>query len=131
MTTMLVAPCGINCGVCMAYQRGKNTCPGCRGNDAGKPPTRVRCAIKLCRERAEKPFCFSCAGFPCARLRTMDKRYREKYRISLIGNLEAIRDHGIRKFIVAEKTKWICPDCGASLCVHRLLCPACGRSRAV
>jgi hypothetical protein len=26
----LIAPCGMNCGVCMAYLREKNKCPGCR-----------------------------------------------------------------------------------------------------
>jgi hypothetical protein len=26
----LVAPCGMNCGICRAYLREKNKCPGCR-----------------------------------------------------------------------------------------------------
>lgn len=38
----LIAPCGMNCSICMAYLREKNKCPGCRGNDIDKPITRVK-----------------------------------------------------------------------------------------
>ncbi len=31
----IIAPCGMNCSICMAYLRGKNKCPGCRGIDDG------------------------------------------------------------------------------------------------
>ena len=44
----LIAPCGMNCGICMAYLREKNKCPGCRGDDTNKPVTRVGCKIKNC-----------------------------------------------------------------------------------
>jgi hypothetical protein len=38
----------MNCGICQAYLREKNNCPGCRGDDTNKPITRVRCKIKNC-----------------------------------------------------------------------------------
>jgi len=27
---ILIAPCGMNCGACIAFMRDKNNCPGCR-----------------------------------------------------------------------------------------------------
>ncbi len=33
MDVSLIAPCGMNCGICLAYLRTKNVCPGCRVND--------------------------------------------------------------------------------------------------
>lgn len=125
----LIAPCGINCGVCYAYLREKNKCPGCRGEDDDKPVTRVRCGIKTCdvfhREKME--FCFHCADFPCAVLKHLDKRYREKYKTSVIANLDSIRDYGIGPFLQAEKVKWTCADCGGAICVHKGYCCKCGR----
>lgn len=35
--TLLIAPCGINCGVCNAYLRVRNKCQGCRIDDINKP----------------------------------------------------------------------------------------------
>lgn len=35
----LIAPCGINCGICLAFLRDKNTCMGCREFDVNKPDT--------------------------------------------------------------------------------------------
>ena len=48
LNEILIAPCGMNCCVCMAYLREKNKCPGCRGTDVNKPITRVRCKLKTC-----------------------------------------------------------------------------------
>ena len=34
MKSELIAPCGMNCGICYGYLREKNKCPGCRKRDA-------------------------------------------------------------------------------------------------
>ena len=66
-------------------------------------------------------------GFPCAGLKQPDRRYRTKYGMSMIENLEAIKESGIRKFIQKEKKRWTCPECGGTICIHRPQCPSCGR----
>ena len=34
----LIAPCGMNCGICVGHLREKNRCAGCNSDDdAGKP----------------------------------------------------------------------------------------------
>ena len=124
-----IAPCGINCGLCRAFLRSRNRCPGCRGDDGGKPKTRVGCKIKTCSERRRDggDFCAGCARLPCERLRNLDKRYRLKYGMSMIENLQSIAADGLASFLEREKRKWTCPGCGATICVHEAACLVCGR----
>jgi hypothetical protein len=127
-----IAPCGMDCALCMAFLREKNTCPGCNGPDEGKSFSCVACRIKTCKEPKSRSvrFCFTCTQFPCARLKHLDKRYRTKYGMSMIENLENIRENGIRKFVAGERIRWKCPACNAALCVHRKNCIYCGHARA-
>jgi len=127
----LIAPCGMDCGICMAYLREKNKCPGCHGSDENKSPSCVRCRIKNCANLRKKRtrFCFDCDRFPCDRLKHLDKRYRTKYAMSMIENLEDIRSLGIRQFVRNEKIRWACSECGGIICVHRWCCYKCGKKR--
>jgi len=124
-----IAPCGMNCSICRAYLRAKNPCPGCRGTDNHKPVTRLRCKIKNCElfQDGNAEFCFSCAKYPCEDLQHLDKRYRSKYRMSMIENLEEIKKSGITKFLENETVRWTCPACGGSICVHTGSCVNCLR----
>jgi hypothetical protein len=128
---LLIAPCGMNCGICRAYLREKNKCTGCRGIDANKPLTCVKCKIKNCKvfQKGKVKFCFKCQNFPCDNLKHLDKRYRTKYNMSMIKNLESIKKLGIRKFIRNEKLKWACIECGGIICVHKGYCVDCGRRK--
>lgn len=126
--TALLAPCGMNCRLCRAYIRDKKACPGCRGEDRFKSKMCALCRIKNCENRAqsEAMYCFSCDSFPCDKLKHLDKRYRTKYGMSMIDNLENIRKFGIRNFIRNEKGKWTCPECGELMSVHKPYCLSCG-----
>jgi hypothetical protein len=115
ITQNLIAPCGMNCGICKAYLRQRNSCHGCHGAQENKPTTRVNCRMRVCEKRSGK-FCCHCPEFPCEKLRNFDKRYRTKYGMSEIENLEYIRDNGIREFVAAERKKWI-SETGV-FCVH-------------
>lgn len=124
----MIAPCGINCGTCIAFLRnGRNRCPGCRYEAPDKPKTRVSCKIKNCEylPNAGSGFCSDCHLFPCARMKQIDKRYRTKYKTSLIRNLGAIKETGIRSYLEAETRRWSCPVCGAVVSVHRESCLKC------
>jgi len=128
----MIASCGMDCALCIAHVREKKPCNGCEGSDAGKPRHCVECAIKLCEKRpGEARFCFACEGFPCARLAHLDKRYRTKYGMSMIENLESIRARGLESFVANEAVRWACPGCGELICVHRDTCLSCGRVRTV
>jgi|GEM_PF-177345 len=125
----LIAPCGMNCSICMAYLREKNKCPGCRLFNAEKPVTRARCKIKNCEifKNGGAEFCFECEDFPCQRLKRLDKRYRTKYNMSMIENLENIKRGGIEKFLENENVRWTCSECGGTICVHKGYCYSCGK----
>ena len=132
MQTQLIAPCGMNCALCVSYQFYENdynklgfhksTCPGCILR--GKHCTFM---AKSC-ERVGKGlvrFCFECPDYPCLRLKSLDKRYREKYNMSMIENLEAIKTNGMESFLKSQKEKWRCPVCKGVICCHHNLCLAC------
>ena len=114
MKSSLIAPCGMNCGLCLHYLRADNKCPGCsRGRKVNGGY--VKCAIKLCKER-QGEYCFNCDKFPCDRLKRMDKRYQEKYEMSEIANLETIKEKGMESLLKQEEEKWVNSD--GTYCVH-------------
>jgi hypothetical protein len=95
----LVAPCGMNCGTCSSYLAGIRDvkklgvrmpyCRGCR-------PRSKSCTFlkKICRllNEGTVTFCYECPEFPCERLVALDKRYRERYHMSMLENLACIKD---------------------------------------
>jgi len=130
ITAFLIAPCGMNCGVCSAHLRKNKPCPGCNGDDSEKTSTHcVTCRIRNCENLKETKsgLCMECAQFPCARIQHIDKRYRTKYGMSMIENLETIQSLGMNTFVKGERSRWTCSKCGGRLCVHKGICVNCGR----
>lgn len=125
---MIIAPCGINCSLCRSYVRDRQPCVGCRGGDGNKSNACLTCPIMNCMKLAagNHQFCFTCVNFPCPELANLDRRYRTKYGISAIANLQRIQDVGVKRFLVEENIKWICPECGSRLCMHKPECANCG-----
>jgi hypothetical protein len=124
----LIAPCGMNCSVCMAFLREKNKCTGCRGSDLNKPKTRVNCKIKNCDslKRNNSKFCYECNKFPCEVLAHLDKRYQSNYHMSMIENLKNIQQIGLDDFLKNEQARWTCSNCGGTIFVHTARCSDCG-----
>ncbi len=125
----LIAPCGMNCGTCMAYLRNKNTCHGCRVYSNDKAVSVRRCIITKCEylARTTSKFCYDCEKYPCRRMKQLDKRYRTKYRTSFIENLSMIKEKGISNFLVFESKRRTCQKCGSIISVHRDSCTSCSR----
>lgn len=117
-----IAPCGMNCALCMAFQREKNHCDGCRGSNENKPKSCVSCIIVNCKYLPESGFCFGCEKYPCRRLKQLDKRYRTKYNMSMLENLKMINDDGIEKFLQRENIRWKCDKCGGLIDIHHGHC---------
>ncbi|MDD5185190.1 MAG: DUF3795 domain-containing protein [Paludibacter sp.] len=127
MDARTIAPCGMNCGICLAYLRTRNTCGGCWGDNKQKIGHCSACVIKNCDflEQTDSKFCYECSKYPCLRLKQLDKRYRLKYHMSMIENLETIKNSGLDRFLEMEHDRWLCPDCGGTVCVHRGFCLKC------
>ncbi len=133
LNSVLIAPCGINCGLCIGFQREKNSCAGCKTSLGKKPISCTNCFIKNCEgiAKSKMGFCFECNNFPCKRIKNLDKRYKVKYGLSVIENLNIIKTLGVNKFIKLEKEKWKCKECGAILCAHRDYCVKCGNQKTI
>ena len=128
LTARHIAPCGMNSALCLAYVRDRKSCPGCRGEDSQKPLHCVNCSIRRCDGLREKEgaFCNVCGKFPCKRLKQLDKRYREKYGMSMVDNLMQIHAEGMDAFLAGQVSKWSCASCGGFKCAHRGYCIKCG-----
>jgi hypothetical protein len=126
----LIAPCGMNCGTCIAYLRDKNKCPSCRVYSADKAISIQRCIIPKCvhLDKTESKFCYECEKYPCKRIKQLDKRYRTRYKTSFIENLTMIKEKGIQKFLVFESKRRTCSNCGSILSVHRDYCLTCSKN---
>ncbi|MFC1921326.1 DUF3795 domain-containing protein [Chloroflexota bacterium] len=133
MEETLIAPCGMNCAICSGYLSMKNDvkskglgmpyCAGCRPRDKKCAFIKKKCDLVL---NAKVQYCYECDDFPCKNLEHLDKRYSELYRMSMVENLEYIRDNGVDKFLDKEEEKWRCPECGETICCHNGICFSCG-----
>ena len=45
--------------------------------------------------------------------------------MSMIENLESIKEQGMEQFLIQEEEKWKCPKCGGTICCHNGLCLNC------
>ena len=115
-----LAPCGMNCELCHSFQNKKKNCPGCRRRS-------TNCVITRCDKR--KLYCFECSQYPCRRLRQLDERYRTHYNMSMIDNLEFIKEYGENAFLQQQQEKFQCPDCGKLQTVHYEGCIYCKQQK--
>jgi hypothetical protein len=122
----LVAPCGIDCGLCIAFQRRKHPCPGCSRLDGKTHATKTACKLRKCETRRGRLCSSRCPSYPCTRLKRLDQRYRTRYGASMLENLTAIEERGVRAFVVSERERWPCAACGSLRCVHQGSCATCG-----
>jgi hypothetical protein len=58
-------------------------------------------------------------------LKDLDERYRTKYHLSMIENLNYIKENGIEQFLTKEEHKWKCETCDELICCHNGLCLNC------
>jgi hypothetical protein len=123
----MLAPCGMNCSVCYAHLRKKNTCQGCRGQEECQSLYCRRCKIRNCAISRGIDFCSDCASFPCTAIKQIDKRYRLRYQVSLIENAIRVKTVGIEQVLLEEKQRWMCTGCGGVISLHDRACSVCGK----
>lgn len=131
----LLAPCGMDCGVCSAYlayanqiprKRGEVIhCEGCRARGKHCAYLKGHC-VRLASGQVN--FCFECPKYPCERLKHLDERYRKRYTMSLIENLELIKKAGVQALIENQQARYNCPTCGQLRSVHNQRCFACEKA---
>ncbi len=112
----LVAPCGIDCGICELYTckdnaqlynallaRGipkeKIPCPGCRNVHGNCPVIPETCATYLCAGDMKVQFCHECDEFPCNKLQPSADRADVLPHNMKVFNLCIIKREGVEKFV--------------------------------
>jgi len=133
MNEELIAPCGMNCGICSGYLAYKHDvkskgirmpyCLGCRPRDKKCAFLKKRCNLLL---SGKVQYCYECSNYPCERLNHIDTRYLNLHRMSMIENLEFIKKKGINQFLEKEEERWKCPNCGGVISCHNGICFDCG-----
>lgn len=112
----LVAPCGIDCGICELYtckdnpdlmnamiERGipkdKIPCAGCRGVDGNCPVIAEKCKTFTCVAEKEVEYCHECDEFPCNKLQPSADRSNILPHNMKVFNLCKIANLGVEKFV--------------------------------
>ena len=78
----MVAPCGLNCGICHEALRKENPCTGCLGpNETKSDYCANHCKISVCDIRQTLPdrFCDQCPQFPCSEMTDKEIWYANTY----------------------------------------------------
>lgn len=131
----LIAPCGMNCGICSNYLAYKNkmkgkglpNCIGCRPRNKQCSFFKKTCKNDLKLLKGEIEFCFECSYYPCETLIKGDKSYRKRYGMSIVDNLNEIRDKGINDFIESQEKKYRCEKCDNLISIHSKKCFNCDK----
>ena len=125
-----IGQCGINCKTCIAYfgytmagTKRKHPCTGCKTRPSSCAFIKQKCKKLAAKEHVD--YCFECQYFPCESLKTIDGTYRKKYGLSLIENLNYIKNNGMEAFLKNEQEKWRCPTCNGVISVHTKRCHTC------
>jgi hypothetical protein len=132
-TPELIAPCGMNCGLCksyLAYSRGVpakkgevSHCSGCRVRGKNCAFIKRDCPRKV---GTQIQSCLECSEMPCQRLSRLDEHYKARYGMSMVENLKEIKEKGMDEFLKNQEAKYRCPSCGDVVSVHDSRCYACG-----
>ncbi len=112
----LVAPCGIDCGICELYTcradarlfsaltlRGipmdKIPCDGCRPINGKCPIIKEECETYKCVAEKKMEFCSECSEFPCVKLHPSSKRADVLPHNMKTYNLCTIKRDGVEAFV--------------------------------
>jgi hypothetical protein len=112
----LVAPCGLDCGVCELYLSRNNEqlveflvskgipkellpCNGCREIEGECPVVSGICATYVCANEKAVAFCSECSDFPCSKLAPAADRAETLPHNIKLYNLCIIDRHGVEELV--------------------------------
>jgi len=112
----MVAPCGIDCGICelnicrdnsqlfeylvaTGIPKEKLPCDGCRSIKGDCPVIPEKCATYKCAEVKKVKFCYECNEFPCEMLNPAADRAEILPHNTKVFNLCTIKKDGVGGFI--------------------------------
>jgi hypothetical protein len=113
----LVAPCGIDCGICelnicendprlmdalisKGIPKDKIPCAGCRAIKGDCPVIKSKCETYKCAAEKNVEFCFKCGEFPCVKLQPSADRANILPHNMKVFNLCSIKRDGLDDFVL-------------------------------
>ncbi len=92
----LVSSCGLYCGACYKYKKGK--CPGCAGNEKAS-----WCKVRVCTKENDYHTCAECTEFSdvneCRKFNTLfSKFFAFVFKSDRKSSLQLISDIGLEKY---------------------------------
>lgn len=142
MKTRPDSHCGLYCGSCLimlAQQRGKLetyarmwkvtpedlACSGCRSEHVSKLCS--ACTIRDCAREKGIGFCIECGEYPCNHYLRLKELSLERSHLRLQpGELERVRELGIKRWLAYHEKRWSCPECGETFAWYEEECYKCG-----
>lgn len=133
-TPSMIAPCGLDCSLCLFAHAKEKPCLGCNADSDSKPEfCKSWCTVIPCEKRLRGgyTYCDECPDYPCRAINDLEARYTSAYPLkeSPIQNLRDIRALGMEAFLERERETWSCGKCGGPVCVHNGLCRDCGEKK--
>lgn len=87
------------------------------------------CEIKKCARSRSVEHCSECSEYPCKIFLGMKDGEKVLPHIkSKQGNLEAIKESGIDRWLIEQEDKWKCPECQTPFAWYSTHCSNCGRN---
>ena len=133
-----IAPCGLYCGVCKIHHATRENdlaylerlakiyarrfpeiasasadellCDGCLSTR--RFPFCQECSIRDCTQRKGFQGCDECLDFPCSLIAEFPMPVGHKV---ILRSIPYRRTHGTDQWVIAEKMRYRCPECGARL----------------
>ena len=139
--------CGIYCGACSIVMRGETDCPDAFAACLGSVPKEdfvcggcksdniyagcSICSLRQCAREKSIAHCCDCADYPCKRYSNWQfaAKFLPHVR-NAVSSLTAIKRDGVDSWLVAQKNRWSCPNCGAPFSWYAPSCYKCGRTFA-
>ena len=130
-TKEMIAPCGLDCSLCMFAHAKEKPCLGCNVDSESKPAFCASwCKIIPCEKRVKNgyEFCDECPDYPCEDMMERETRYTTAYPLkeSPMQNLKDIRTMGMEAFLEQQRKRFTCAKCGGPICIHNGICRDCG-----
>ena len=134
-TKEMIAPCGLDCSLCMFAHAKEKPCLGCNVDSDSKPVFCANwCKIIPCEKRVKNgyEFCDECPDYPCEDMMERETRYTTAYPLkeSPMQNLKDIRSMGMEAFLEQQRKRFTCAKCGGPICIHNGICRDCGSKYA-
>ena len=80
---------------------------------------------KVCAFEQGLRWCFACDRFPCSKIKSLNKRYKENYDVDLVKNGVNAKQN-MDAFLQEQKERFTCKSCGGVIDQHHKKCSECG-----